>query len=101
MRIANILSDLKPQRRLTVLDHRNLADAVERFDPGPWTTHFDLYPEKDPEDPETQIRGMADIVRNETSYKNDPELHGLPDDFMILLWALKTSPGVTVLKNEG
>jgi hypothetical protein len=40
---------------------------------------------------------MAEVVRQEDSYKEDVELHGLPDDLMILLWAFKTSGGVEVI----
>jgi hypothetical protein len=85
-------------QNLTILDYRTLTDAVERFDPGPWTTHF-VPPEPEPqlEDAETQIRGMADIIRNEDSYRHDPGLHNLPDHFMMILWALKTSDSVQVV----
>lgn len=83
---------------LTVVDYRTFTDAVNRFDPGPWTTHFDQFPEPEPEDPQTQIQGIAELIRNEDSYKNAPELHGLPDDTMIMLWAFKTSPGVEVIE---
>lgn len=84
--------------KLTFLDYRRIADAVEYFDPGPWTTHFDPYPTPPPEDPEAQIIGMADVIRNEESYKNDEELHSLPDSMMVLLWALRSLPGVKVLR---
>lgn len=83
-------------QNLTVLDYRTLADAVEHFDPGPWTTHF-VPPEPEPEDAATQMRGMAAVIRNEDSYKQDPELHGLPDDLMMMLWAFKTSENVQVI----
>ncbi len=86
--------------KTTILDIRNFADAVARFDPGPWTTHFDPFPLPEPEDPEVQIKGMADIIRNEVSYKNDPQLHTLPDDMMVMLWALKTAPGIKVIRDE-
>ncbi|KAI8940812.1 hypothetical protein NX059_002074 [Plenodomus lindquistii] len=79
---------------LTVLDHRRLADAVEYFDPGPWTTHFNPYPTPPLEDPQTQISSMADVIRNEDTYKDDSFLHELPDSEMVLLWALKSLPGV-------
>lgn len=82
---------------MTVLDYRRLADAVERFDPGPWTTHFNPFPTPPPEESDTQISGMADVIRNEDSYKDDVELHGLPDSAMIVLWAFKTSPAVEVI----
>ena len=85
-------------QNLTMLDYRMLAEAVEEFDPGPWTTHFDLHPEPEVEDAETQIRGMAEVIRNEDSYKTDKELHNLPDEFMIMLWALKTSDKVRVIE---
>ena len=83
-------------QNLTVLDYRTLADAVEQFDPGPWTTHF-VPPEPEPEDVATQMRGLAAVIRNEDSYKEDAELHGLPDDLMMMLWAFKTSDSVQVI----
>ncbi|CAO2649645.1 Nn.00g070300.m01.CDS01 [Neocucurbitaria sp. VM-36] len=92
------IGNIKPMDRLTALDYRNLAEAVERFDPGPWTTHFNQFREAAPEDPEEQIRGMAEVIRNEDSYKNDTQLHGLSDDTMIMLWALKTSAGAEVIE---
>ncbi|RYN46784.1 hypothetical protein AA0118_g12401 [Alternaria tenuissima] len=91
------LGNIQPMQNLTVLDYRMLAEAVEKFDPGPWTTHFDLHPEPEVEDAETQIRGMAEVIRNEDSYKTDKELHNLPDEFMIMLWAFKTSNKVRVI----
>lgn len=94
----NLFLDLKPMKNLSVLDYRNLADAVQRFDPGPWTTHFDQFPNPEPEDPKAQIEGMAAVIRNEASYKSDTELHNLPDEVMIMLWAFKVSPGVEVVK---
>lgn len=81
----------------TVLDYRDWIDAGDQFDPGPHTTHFNQHPEPEPEDPQTQIAGMAAVIRNEESYKEDAELHRLPDDLMILLWAFKTSGGVRVI----
>jgi hypothetical protein len=74
---------------LTFLDYRAFADCAQYHDPGPWTDHQGPPPEPAPENTEDQLRGMAAIIRNEDCYKNDPELHALPDDFMITLWALK------------
>ncbi|KAI4653134.1 uncharacterized protein J4E79_008647 [Alternaria viburni] len=93
------LGSITPMQNLTVLDYRTLADAVEQFDPGPWTTHF-VPPEPEPEDAATQMRGMAAVIRNEDSYKQDAELHGLPDDLMMMLWAFKTSDNVQVINEE-
>jgi len=84
-------------KNLTVLDYRVLADCVERFDPGPWTTHQGPPPEPEPEDPEDQIRGMAAVIRNEDTYKNDPDLSLLPDNLMILAWAISTSPNIEII----
>lgn len=69
---------------------------MERFDPGPWTSHFDPFPVPELEDVETQIRGMVTVIENEESYKSDRELHALTDEALILAWALKTThhPGV-------
>ncbi|EUC33919.1 hypothetical protein COCCADRAFT_94777 [Bipolaris zeicola 26-R-13] len=91
------IGNLTFKEHLTMLDYRVLADIVEQFDPGPWTTHFNPYREPEPEDPRVQIAGMAEVIRNEDSYKNDPELHDLPDDLMIILWAFKTSDCVEVI----
>ncbi|EUC44112.1 hypothetical protein COCMIDRAFT_99009 [Bipolaris oryzae ATCC 44560] len=91
------IGNLKFKEHLTMIDYRVLADIVEQFDPGPWTTHFNLNREREPEDPLVQIAGLAEVIRNEDSYKNDPELHGLPDVHMIILWAFKTLDGVEVL----
>ncbi|OAL50921.1 hypothetical protein IQ07DRAFT_643061 [Pyrenochaeta sp. DS3sAY3a] len=85
-------------RNLTILDYYNLAKETEYNDPGPWTTHWDPNPSPPPEDPEEVIQGMAEVIRNEESYKNDSSLHALPDELMILLWAFKTSPSVQVLE---
>jgi hypothetical protein len=88
---ANNVTDLVPMENLTILDYRNLADSVERFDPGPWTTHQGPPPEPEPEDPAVRTREMAAVIRNEESYRNNPALHLLPDDIMITFWGLTTS----------
>ncbi|KAI4912959.1 hypothetical protein J4E85_010934 [Alternaria conjuncta] len=93
------LGNIIPMQNLTVLDYRTLADAVEQFDPGPWTTHF-VPPEPEPEDVATQMRGMAAVIRNEDSYQQDAELHGLPDDLMMMLWAFKTSDNVQIINED-
>ncbi|KAI4704888.1 hypothetical protein J4E89_009473 [Alternaria sp. Ai002NY15] len=93
------LGNIIPMQNLTVLDYRTLADAVEQFDPGPWTTHF-VPPEPELEDVATQMRGLAAVIRNEDSYKQDAELQGLPDDLMMMLWAFKTSDNVQVINED-
>lgn len=95
---ANVGAGLKPMKHLTMLDYRNLAEAIQRFDPGPWTTHQGPPPDPEPESAEDQIHGVAEVIRNEDSYKNDPALHSLPDDMMVLLWGLKISPNVKVVE---
>ncbi|CAN9382878.1 unnamed protein product [Alternaria alternata] len=90
-------ADIQPMQNLTMLDYRILTEAVNKFDPGPWTTHFETHPEPEVEDAETQIRGIAEVIRNEDSYKMDKELHNLSDEFMIMLWAFKTSDKVRVI----
>jgi hypothetical protein len=95
--VTNVVADLKPMEHLTVLDYRTFSDSVQYFDPGPWTDHQGPPPEPDPEDPEDQLQGMADIIRNEECYKNDTGLHSLPDDIMITLWALKTCSNTEIV----
>ncbi|OAL02489.1 hypothetical protein IQ06DRAFT_375287 [Phaeosphaeriaceae sp. SRC1lsM3a] len=94
---AKRMADLQPMENITILNYRNLEQSVQRFDPGPWTTHQGPPPEPEPETAEDQIRGMAEVIRNEDSYKNDNSLHCLPDEAMILLWAFKTSPNIEVI----
>ncbi|RYO15457.1 hypothetical protein AA0111_g11692 [Alternaria arborescens] len=91
------LGNIQPMQNLTMLDYRILAEAVNKFDPGPWTTHFETHPQPEVEDVETQIRGIAEVIRNEDSYKMDKELHNLSDEFMIMLWGFKTSDKVRVI----
>ncbi|USP75712.1 uncharacterized protein yc1106_02986 [Curvularia clavata] len=92
--------NLKFQNGHTVLDYGVLTDAVEQFDPGPWTVHFDQFPEAEPEDPMTQIAGMAEVMRGEDSYKNDVKLHGLRDEHLVMQWALKTCKGIKVVDEQ-
>lgn len=72
---------------------RDLAEMTEKFDPEHWREHH-VQP---PPSPETEtarekIPGLAAIVRNEESYKNDPDLQGLPEDALPLLWELNLYP---------
>jgi hypothetical protein len=83
---------------LTVLDYRNLAENVEYFDPGPWTTHYVSPTESEPEDSAIVTKGMAEIIRNEDTYKANESLRALPDELMMLQWALQTSPNVEVFE---
>lgn len=91
--IADFIVDLKPLKNPTILDYRSLSDSVQRFDPGPWTTHQGPPPKPEQEDTLDQLQGMANIIRNEDDYKSDTGLHALPDNFMIMAWAMKSSPG--------
>lgn len=84
-------------KNLSILDYRNLADSVQRLDPGRWTRHQGPPPEPEPEEPEAEIQGMADTIRNEDTYMGNPDLHALPDAMMIMLWALTTSPSIEVV----
>jgi hypothetical protein len=88
---AKHIADFLPSRPPNVLELRILADSTEFFDPGPWTTHQGPPPEPTPEDRAEEIRAMAEIVRNEPSYRNNPALHSLPDGLMVTFWALTTS----------
>jgi hypothetical protein len=80
------------------LDYRNLAESVQLFDPGPWTTHQGSATETEPEPPLDQIKSMADIIMNEDSYKNDADLHSLLSGEMIAIWALKTSSNLKSIR---
>jgi hypothetical protein len=84
-------------KNLNVLDYRILADSVQRFDPGPWTTHQGPPREPELEEPRDQIRGMADVIRNEETYQTDTDLHSLPDELMIMAWAMKTASNLEII----
>jgi hypothetical protein len=84
--------ECKPRKLtdLSVAELGQIADAVERNDPEQWREHRAPPPTPEPEDYKTKVKEMADIVRNEESYKNDPVLHGLEDTALLILWALRT-----------
>jgi hypothetical protein len=87
--LLTIIVDMKPITSPTVIDLRTLSDAVAYFDPTPAkTTHFDQFPTPPPESAQAQIEGMAEVIRNEQSYKDNPELAGLPDELMVFMWAM-------------
>lgn len=85
--------ECKPRKlsELTVAELGHIADAVERNDPEQWREHRVPPPTPELEGYENKAREMADIVRNEESYKSDPILHGLDDGALLILWALRTS----------
>ncbi|OSS43690.1 hypothetical protein B5807_11516 [Epicoccum nigrum] len=93
-------SMFRPVGELGSTEIRVLAEATERFDPAPWTTHH-VYPTEEVEEEsiETQIRGMAEIIRGFDDYAEDPDLHMLDDHNMVLLWALKGCGEVHVLRD--
>ncbi|KAF2823895.1 hypothetical protein CC86DRAFT_61590 [Ophiobolus disseminans] len=91
------IGNLKPLPKLTMLDYRNFADSVERFDPGPWTTHEPPQLQKEPEDPLLEIQGIAEFIRDQDTYKDDAALYALPNDLLILQWAFQTSPDVEMV----
>ncbi|KAF2115081.1 hypothetical protein BDV96DRAFT_646930 [Lophiotrema nucula] len=81
---------------LNVLELEDIAKAVECFDPEQWREHHNHPPSPPPEDPEVIWKGMADIVRNQDSYKNDTELNDLDlsDEEVVLLFVLRTTEGI-------
>ena len=84
--------------KLTVAEYRTLAENVQRFDPGPWTTHVGRPREVMPVEAKLQLQGMADIIRNLDETLMDPALQTLDDQLAVLLWALTTSSQVEELK---
>lgn len=88
---------LKPTENLTTSELQRLADDVNKFDPGPWTTHFGP-PQEVAEDTETQVQGLAEVIRNLDATAEDLELQELDDQSTILLWALKSIGKVHILE---
>ena len=88
---------LSLQPTLTTSELRELADHVNRFDPGPRTAHTGP-PRESVEDPKTQVQNMAEIIRGLDASAGDPELHVFDDQLTIFLWAVKSSGKVQILK---
>ncbi|KAL6708242.1 hypothetical protein ACN47E_003426 [Coniothyrium glycines] len=96
------IGNIQFHKTLTALDYRSLADAVTRFDPGPWTTHFDQFPAPaETEADDAQIRGMADVVRNEEGCKEDARLRGLSDEALLLAWGFRNGEDVADVDEGG
>ncbi|KAF2788493.1 hypothetical protein K505DRAFT_366424 [Melanomma pulvis-pyrius CBS 109.77] len=82
------IGTIKHMGKLNIHQVRAIAEEVERADPENWRTHQGP-PEPELEDHATKVKGLADIVRHEESYKTDPDLQGLSDDALVILWGLK------------
>ncbi|KAF2630464.1 hypothetical protein BU25DRAFT_484597 [Macroventuria anomochaeta] len=89
---------LKPTEELTAFRLRELVENVERFDPGPWTTHVGLPQQLVEDDSKTQVQGMTKIIRNLDATTKDPELQVFDDQFTVLLRALKSPGNVQIIK---
>ncbi|XPS76197.1 hypothetical protein M3J09_008253 [Ascochyta lentis] len=89
---------LRAPDELAASNYRDLVADVKRFDPGPWTTHVGPPKEVAVDDPHTQVQGMAEMIRNLETSKEDPELQTLDAEFTVLLWALKSSGNVQIMK---
>jgi hypothetical protein len=73
------------------LELQQIAEAVEYFDPERLREHQVPSQTQELEDYTTKVEGMAEVIRNEDSYKNDVELHKLSDDALLVCWAFRTS----------
>ncbi|KAL5417507.1 hypothetical protein PMIN04_007712 [Paraphaeosphaeria minitans] len=66
--------------------HRDILDPFDTVEPKPMS---EIAPE------------LVDLIKNESSYKNDAFLQTVPDGILPLLWALRTSENVGMqLVNE-
>jgi len=78
---------------------RDLAKLVTRFDPELCRTQEEPQSEDEgQEDPETQIRGMAEVIRNLDGSAEDPDLQMLDDRATVLLWAFKACSYVEIFR---
>jgi hypothetical protein len=89
---TGIEANIGLNKKLNVYQEREIADAVTLFDPEKWRMHQNPAPPPPLEATATVYKGLAEIVRNEESYKHDPDLHGLEDDALVILWSLKSLP---------
>ncbi|KZM27098.1 hypothetical protein ST47_g1758 [Ascochyta rabiei] len=92
---------LKVTTELSVLEYRELAASVQRFDPGPWTTHVGPPIEVELDDPHTQVQVMAEIIRNLNTNAENPILQTQNDQLMSLFWALSSSGSVRNMEAPG
>lgn len=100
LKLAHTRLGIKPLGNLATADYEKLAEAVKHFDPKPWTTHVGPPIEPEPLDLATQTKNMAQTIRILDSYKENPELHALPDGLMIFMWALQANPDVEILQDQ-
>lgn len=85
-----LLLDIQPLH-LTRAQLELISDSVQRFDPEQWREHRATPPTPKLEDYATKTGEMAAIIRNDESYKMDPNLHNLSDDTLLFCWAMKSS----------
>lgn len=81
------------------LDWSMLADAADRFNSDPSNMHEASLAESEPETADGKI-SLVDFVKTQQSYKDNRELEELPDDVMVLQWAIKTLPDVEIERVE-
>ncbi|KAH6622343.1 hypothetical protein C7974DRAFT_377918 [Boeremia exigua] len=76
---------LQPTDVLSVSKIHGFTECVTKFDPDPRR------------EPEIQIHDMANVIRDLDTFKEDPDLHGLDDKLIVLLWGLKSSGNARAL----
>jgi hypothetical protein len=80
-------------------NYEELVDAVTRFDPQPWTTHYGPLKQPDGLDLTNRTKEMAQTIRSLGSFTEDMELHALPDEVLMFMWALKVTPEVEIVQD--
>ncbi|KAJ4988664.1 hypothetical protein SVAN01_05797 [Stagonosporopsis vannaccii] len=96
-RINEAKLSLQPVEGLSIPQLRELVDSVAKFDPGPWTSHENV-PQWPSDDPKTQIKELANVIRNLNTCAECPDLHTLDDQLTVLLWSLISSSKVELLR---
>lgn len=97
--IDKVALSLRPVEELSVLQLCELAESVARFDPGPWTSHTRI-PQEPLDDPKTQIKELADAIRNLDIFSQHPGLHGLDDQLTVLSWVFLSPGNVDLLRGS-
>jgi hypothetical protein len=73
-----------------------LRKQVERLDPEQWRQHENSPCPPEPESIHEMMPGLIKIIKNEPSYQQNPVLHEVSDEQLLLMWAAYASEMIGV-----
>ena len=89
-----------PEGNINRLAFSELYKLTMMHDPEQWREHEGPPSPTNVESAEDQIKGMLGFLKSEKSFKDDPDIQGLPDDQKIIVWGLKQT-GATIVYPNG